>query len=277
MTEKLLLGVEVAGSTVTPDADAEDAGPAALALGLENGIEDGAAAAIEIAVGADLFAGERVLGADVFAAAALEDEAYMGALAAGLLEVEGGGAGADIRPVVLTGEGIHGVLAEITLAGGGADGVACDALEGGLVEVAWGMDEEKNGASVLANGLGLILCHRDVALDNLERLMGDGIPLLGAQGAEDGPMDVARNFDRGAADEFEERLAKVFHCRTGSNITRFPLPRTFFQNGDPNIQVDDCPHRGLGGLGGAGDPRDGRTDGDGEAGAPHDRDRSALE
>lgn len=220
MTEELLLGVQIAGRAVAADANPEDAGAAAFALRLENGVEDRAAAALEVAVRAELFVGQRILGADVFAAAALEDEAHLGAVAAGLFEMEGGRAGAEVGAVVLSRERIHGVLAEISLAGGGKDGGARVALKGDLIEAARDADEKENRSGVLADGLRFVFCECDVAADDLERLFGDGVFRFCAQGAKDRPMDVIRNLGRRAAEEFEERDAKVFHCGTAQFITK---------------------------------------------------------
>jgi hypothetical protein len=69
--EELGLAQFVTRSAIAADADAENAGAAAFALRLKDGVEDDLAAAIEIAIRTEVFLGQRVLSADVFAAASL--------------------------------------------------------------------------------------------------------------------------------------------------------------------------------------------------------------
>src|ERR1035441_9675757 len=68
--KELLLRILVAGRSIPADADAEDARPAAFALGLQHRVEDRLAAAVQVAVGFKLLVGKGVLGTDVFTAAA---------------------------------------------------------------------------------------------------------------------------------------------------------------------------------------------------------------
>ena len=85
--EELLLAGHVAAAAIAADADAEDARPAALALGLQHAIEDALVHAVEIAAGADAAVGQAVLRAHVLAAAALEDQLHLEAAPARLVEV----------------------------------------------------------------------------------------------------------------------------------------------------------------------------------------------
>src|SRR5438270_13854914 len=66
LAEELFLRVRIAGSAVAADADAEDAGAAALALRVEDALEDGVLDALQIAA-AELRIGERVLRVHVLA------------------------------------------------------------------------------------------------------------------------------------------------------------------------------------------------------------------
>ena len=75
--QELLLGKFVTGRAVAADADAENAGAAAFALGLQDGVENHFAAAVEIAIRVQLFVRQRILRTDVFAAAAFENEPHL--------------------------------------------------------------------------------------------------------------------------------------------------------------------------------------------------------
>src|SRR5205814_10313015 len=66
--QELFLGAAVAAAAVAADADAEDAGTAALTLGLQDAVEDRILDAFEIAV-AEVGVRERVLRVHVLAAA----------------------------------------------------------------------------------------------------------------------------------------------------------------------------------------------------------------
>ena len=86
--QELALGMLVAGGAVAADADAQDARAAALALGLQHGVQDDLAAAVQVAVGLELLDGQRVLGAHVLAAAALEHQPHLDLRRAVLVEME---------------------------------------------------------------------------------------------------------------------------------------------------------------------------------------------
>src|SRR5207248_3129616 len=110
---------------------AEEARPAALALRLPDGVEDAGTHAFQVAV--ESFAaqrdGQRILGAHVLAAAALEDEADVDGVGAMLMPVEDGAAGAEVVAGVMPGDAIDGVLAQVTLRGGLGDGLLAQLLQ----------------------------------------------------------------------------------------------------------------------------------------------------
>ncbi len=94
----------IARGAIAADAHAEDARAAAFALRLLHGIEDDFAAAIEVAISVELGVGQRVLRADIFAAAALEHEAHSHIRFAGLMKMKGRRAGADVGAIVFAGQ-----------------------------------------------------------------------------------------------------------------------------------------------------------------------------
>src|SRR5262249_38222074 len=134
--EELLLGVLVAGGPVAADADAEEAGAAALALGVPDRVEDAAADAFQAAVAALAADGrrQRVLGAHVLAAAALEDQPHVHGVLAVLVPVEDRAAGPEVVAGVAAGDAVHRVLPQVALGGRLDHGVAADVLQLQLVE-----------------------------------------------------------------------------------------------------------------------------------------------
>src|SRR5262245_5917079 len=115
MAKQLFLGRLVARGPVAADAHAEETRPAALALGLPDGVEATGAHPFQVAVAA--LARERgrqgILRAHVLAAAALEDETDIGGVAFVLVPVEDRAAWPQVVAGVLAGDAIDGVLAEV--------------------------------------------------------------------------------------------------------------------------------------------------------------------
>ena len=79
----------VSGGAIAADADAEDSGTAALALCLEDAIEDRVLDALEIA-SAESRIGQRVLRVHVFAAAAFEHQLHFDMRLAPLMKMKNG-------------------------------------------------------------------------------------------------------------------------------------------------------------------------------------------
>src|SRR5688572_1123829 len=104
--QELLFREFVASGAIAADADTEDAGAAALALGLEDRIENDFSAAVQIAIGFEFFVRQRVLRADIFASAPFKNEANANFRRAMLMEMNDGRTGTDIGAVVDAGEGI---------------------------------------------------------------------------------------------------------------------------------------------------------------------------
>src|SRR5581483_6473886 len=125
------------------------AGAATFALRLQDGIEDHLAATIEISIGIQFFVRQRILRADILAAAALEYEPDAGVGGAMLMKMEGGRAGPDVRAVVFAGQGIDRILAEITFLRRLFHGFARGFFEGDLVEADGAIDIKNNTAGVL--------------------------------------------------------------------------------------------------------------------------------
>ena len=69
-----MLGKFITRGAISPNAYAQDARAAAFALGLQNSVENYFATTIEVAIGFQFLSGQRVLGPDIFAAAAFEDQ-----------------------------------------------------------------------------------------------------------------------------------------------------------------------------------------------------------
>ena len=149
--------------------------------------------------------------ADVFAAAAFEHEPHADLGRGVLVEVEGGRAGPDVGAVVLAGDRVHGVLPQEPLLRGQLHGLARGLLEAELVVADGAIHIENDAAGVLADGLRLVLRQGDVLLDDLHRAGGDGALLLAFERIEDGLMHVVRDFRRGAADEFQQRILQHIH------------------------------------------------------------------
>ncbi len=113
LAEELLLRSHVARAAVAADAHAQDARPAALALGLQHRVEQALAHALEVAPGAQPRVGQAVLDAHVLAAAALEHHAHGEGLLRRLVQVELGAARAQVVARVLPGDRVHRVLAQV--------------------------------------------------------------------------------------------------------------------------------------------------------------------
>src|SRR5947208_2049146 len=84
-------------SAIAADANAEEAGATALALRLPDRVEDAGTHAFEVPIAAFAADGhrQRILGAHVLAAAALEDQANVNRILAVLVPVKDGTAGAE--------------------------------------------------------------------------------------------------------------------------------------------------------------------------------------
>ena len=156
LPQELRLAHLVARGAVAADAHAEDARAAALALRLQHRVENRLAAAVEVAIGLELLVRQRVLRADVFAAAALEHEPHAHFRRAMLMKMKRGRARPDVRAVILAGERIHGVLAQITLLRRQLHGFLRRFLKRDLVEADRAIHVEQNAAGVLADRLRLL-------------------------------------------------------------------------------------------------------------------------
>ena len=90
-----------------------------------------------------------------------------------LMKMKRGRARPDVRAVVLAGERIHGVLAEITFLRRERHGVARGLGEGDLVEADGAIHVKQNAPRVLADRLGLVFRQRDVLVNDLDRVLGN--------------------------------------------------------------------------------------------------------
>ena len=66
--------------------------------------------------------------------------------------------------------------------------------KGELIEIYRAIDVENDAAGILANRLGLLLCQRDVLIDDLHRALGDGALLFPFERLDDGFMHIVRDF-----------------------------------------------------------------------------------
>src|SRR5262249_14527901 len=76
---------------------------------------------------------------------------------------------AQIGSVVLTGNRVHGILAQETLLRGELYGLARGLLEEELIQPRRAINVKKNATGVLADGLRFVFCQLDVLLDDLQR------------------------------------------------------------------------------------------------------------
>ena len=116
--EKLRLAQLIAGRAVAADTHTENARPAAFALCLQHRVENRLSATIQVAIGVELFVGQRILPADVFAPTAFEDQTDDNPRRGMLMEMNDRRTRPQVGAVVPAGEGIHGVLPEVALLGG---------------------------------------------------------------------------------------------------------------------------------------------------------------
>ena len=209
--EQLALGKLESGGPIATDADAENPGAAAFALGLKDGVEDDLSTAVEISIGFEFLVGERVLSPHIFASAPFEHEADLDMVGAMLMEVHGRRAGADVGTVVGTVDGIDGVLAEVTPFGGFGDGEAGGFFEVDLVESDWGIDVEQDATCVLADGLGFLFGELDILLDDFHRGLGDATGFFTFEGREDGALNIVGDFGGRPADNFDQRIQEHIH------------------------------------------------------------------
>ena len=117
----------------------------------------------------------------------------------------------DVRAVVLAGERIHGVLAEIAFLRGQRHGFASGFGERDLVEANRAIHVKQNAPRVLADGLRLVLRQRNILVNDLESVGCEGVLLLVFQRRKDGLVDVTRDFSRGPADQFEQGVLQFTH------------------------------------------------------------------
>ena len=109
-----------------------------------------------------------------------------------------------IRAVVLAGERIHGILAEKTFFRRQLHRFARRFGKRDLVKADRTIHIKQNAAGVLADRLRLGFRQRDVLVNDLEGVGGEGIFLLVLQRREDGLMHVVGNLGGRAADEFDQ-------------------------------------------------------------------------
>ena len=202
--EELLLAEFVARGAVTADAHAEDARAAALALRLQHGIEDDLAAAIQITIGLQLLVRQGVLRAHVLATATLEHEGDFDLAGTMLVKMDGRRTGPHVCAIILAGDGVHRVLAEITLLRGRRHGLPGRFLKRDLVETDGAIYVKDDAAGILADGLGFLFRQLDVLLDDLESRLGDRALLLILKGRQNGFLHVIRYLGRRTAYQLDQ-------------------------------------------------------------------------
>ncbi len=129
-----------------------------------------------------------------------------------LLEMESGSAGTDVRAIVLAGERVDRVLAEVSLGGGGSNGGSGGFSEGDLVEIYGALNVKEDATGILTEGLRLAFGQFDIALDDFHGTGGDGAFFLIFETGDQGAMDVFGDFGAGTPNQFNERSQEWGHA-----------------------------------------------------------------
>ncbi|MNY00272.1 hypothetical protein D3C86_1327580 [compost metagenome] len=212
LAQELVLGLLVARGAIAADGHADEAGRAALALGLVDRVHDALADAVQVTVGlAQLgqLAGQRVLDVLVLAAAALEDQLDLDDVLLPLLEVDDRGAGAQVVTGVGAGQAVHRVGAQLAVVGGAGHGLADGRLDLELVGAHRGVDEEGGHARVLAQGQDALGGHVHVLGDGRKGDPRAGSGVLAGLGVGEGLSHVGGQVGRGLDDQGVEALFEL--------------------------------------------------------------------
>ena len=187
-------------------------GAAALPLGLPDGMQDALANAVQGPVGSaqvGQLAGNGVLDVLVLAASSLEDQLDLDLLLVlPLLEMDDGGAGAQVVAAVLARQRVHRVGAELAPPGGLGNSLEEVLPQRQLVGAHRGPDLEGGHPGVLADGALVLGSHVDVGGDDVEGLGSLGGGRLGLQAVGHGPPHVRRKVGGGLGDEFQNTILK---------------------------------------------------------------------
>src|ERR1043165_2787405 len=203
--QELFFREAISAAAVTADADAEDAGAAALSLRVQHAVEDGVLDALEIAV-AEVGGRERVLRVHVLAATALEHQLHLDVRLAPLVEVKRRRARPGVVAGVPAGDAVDAVLPQESLLRRRAHGLGGDLLELDLVVAGRRVDVEEDGSGVLAERQRVVARQADVAADDVQRHVRVRPLGLGLARRRDGADDVVRQDGGRAANELEDRF-----------------------------------------------------------------------
>src|ERR1700754_130994 len=116
------------------------------------------------------------------------------------MKMKRGRARADVCAVIDAGERVHGVLPEKTFLRCKCYSLPCRLCKSELIESDRAIYVKQDASGILADGLRLLLRQRDVAVDNLDSILGDGAFLFVFQRSENGLMNVIRNLGGSATD-----------------------------------------------------------------------------
>ena len=178
-------------SAIAADAHAHGARGAAFTLRQPHGVQNALANAFQVAVGAaqmGQFAWHGILVVGVLAAAAFENEFDLDLLLLPLLKVNHRRFHPEVVAAVFPGDGIHRVRAQLAQPGGFRNGFANGSFDADLVHAHRRVDHERRHAGILTDRAGVVVCHIDVAQNNIE----------GLRGLRSGRFAAGRNGHRGA-------------------------------------------------------------------------------
>ena len=178
-----------------------------------DGVEDAAPDAVEVAVGLELGVGQRVLGADVLAAAALEDQPHLEAGLVPLLAVHGRDAGRLAVAGVLVGQRVDRVGAQQLLPRRLAHRLLERGGEHPRRHPHRVVDPHQRRAGVLADRLPVPLRHLDVREDRVERLGRQRPRRLGVAPALERREHVGRELGGRVRDHVDELLGPLLACQ----------------------------------------------------------------
>jgi hypothetical protein len=200
--QELFLRFAVSRAAIAADADAEDAGTAALALRVDDAIEDRVLDAAQIAT-AEVGMRERILRVHVLAAAALQHQLHFNVRLAPLMEVKDRRARPRVVAGVPAGHAVDAVLPQIPFLRRCSYRLGRRFFERELVISNRRVHIEEDRARVLTERQRAVARKDDVAPDDIERHVGIRALLLLRARARDGADDVIGKLRRRATDELE--------------------------------------------------------------------------
>ena len=147
------------------------------------------------------------------------------------MNMDGGRTRTDIGAIVHTGQGIDGILPQVTLSGGGGDRRPTGLFERQWVETDGSIHVKDDASGILTNRLRLLLRQGDVAVDDLQGAFGNGTLFLLLQRCQESPMDILRDFGRSSANQLDERVKQGVHA-LGDEVVLVGVDAALASGGD---------------------------------------------